>query len=300
MIKRWYFFTFCFLFITLTIGIFPEKVFSQACPAQMSIDRFACNPVANEGSCDPPYFVQNETVSCSWDMGSNSCTNSSAFCSSNDTCVYNAIDKDCYCSGGKVDCNNPPTPGCFLPGTIVNSSGGGKKIEDVKVGDKVDSFRDNVITKSVVSKIYKVTRDYYYSLVAGNYKVKVTAEHPFFVGNDEFKEAKDLISGDDVYVMENESLVKKSVTSNTRINEKTDAYNLSVDNTQTFFANDFAVHNKGGCDGVTVPSGLVIDRDYPGTKINITWTPGSGGSRQALWRQMIRWQFKLIASALSC
>ena len=142
-----------------------------------------------------------------------------------------------------------PPPGCFLPGTIVNSSDGGKKIEDVQVGDKVDSFADNALRQSVVSKIYEVKRDYYYSLVAGDYQVKVTAEHPFFVGNNKFKEVKDLKAGDDVYVMESKSLVKKPVTSNTRINEKTDAYNLSVDNTQTFFANDFAVHNKGTCTG---------------------------------------------------
>ena len=150
------------------------------------------------------------------------------------------------CGGGRCG----EIPGCFLPGTVVmSSSGGGKKIEDVRVGDRVDSFADNALRQSVVSKIYEVKRDYYYSLVAGDYQVKVTAEHPFFVGNNKFKEVKDLKAGDDVYVMESKSLVKKPVTSNTRINEKTDAYNLSVDNTQTFFANDFAVHNKGTCTG---------------------------------------------------
>ena len=154
-----------------------------------------------------------------------------------------------------------PPPGCFLPGTIVNNSDGGKKIEDVQVGDKVDSFADNALKQSEVSKIYKVTRDYYYSLVAGDYQVKVTAEHPFFVGNNKFKEVKDLKAGDDVYVMEGKSLAKKTVTSNTRINEKTDAYNLSVDNTQTFFANGFAVHNKG------VPSyGLFAEISLPNPK----------------------------------
>ena len=46
--------------------------------------------------------------------------------------------------------------GCFLPGTIVNGSGGGKKIEDVRVGDRVDSFADNALTESAVSQIYKI------------------------------------------------------------------------------------------------------------------------------------------------
>lgn len=37
--------------------------------------------------------------------------------------------------------------------------------------------------------------------------------------------------------------------------------------------------NQSGGNGctTTAPSGLVIDRDYPGAKINMTWNPGSGG-----------------------
>ena len=149
------------------------------------------------------------------------------------------------------------------------------------MGDRVDSFADNALTESAVSQIYKVTREYYYSLAAGDYQVKVTAEHPFFVGNNEFKEVKDLKAGDDVYVIENGSLKKKTVTSNTRINEPTDAYNLSVDNTNTFFANDFAVHNKGNACTAS-PGGLVINRDYSPTEIEVSWIPGAGGNNQVL------------------
>ena len=41
--------------------------------------------------------------------------------------------------------------GCFLPGTLVKSSTGSKKIENIKVGDKVASFEDGKITQSKVS-----------------------------------------------------------------------------------------------------------------------------------------------------
>jgi len=101
------------------------------------------------------------------------------------------------------------------------------------------------------------------------------------VGNNEFKEVKDLKAGDDVYVIENGSLKKKTVTSNTRINEPTEAYNLSVDNTNTFFANDFAVHNKGNACTAS-PGGLVINRDYSPTEIEVSWIPGAGGNNQVL------------------
>jgi hypothetical protein len=109
MLKSFCFFTFLLFLITLTSGIFPKKVLAQTCPGQVSIDRYACNPVAKQGICDPPYFVQNESLSCRWT--GNSCQNLGSFCSSNDDCVYNTADKDCYCNGGPVDCNDFPPPG---------------------------------------------------------------------------------------------------------------------------------------------------------------------------------------------
>jgi len=219
----------------------------------------------NNADCPTGISCVGAGAICPADYGYCNCTDDGDCMTSSTACCGSSTD-DISCGASiPIRCGTVAGGGggggCFLPGTVVSSSGGGKKIEDVKVGDKVDSFADNLITKSKVSKIYKVTRDYYYSLVAGDYQVKVTAEHPFFVGNNKFKEVKDLKAGDDVYVMEGKSLAKKTVTSNTRINEKTDAYNLSVDNTQTFFANGFAVHNKG------VPSyGLFAEISLPNPK----------------------------------
>jgi len=245
MAIRSIFFSVFFLLIEVAIGIFPKPALADdVCPATTVVDTYYCEAPNRTGECGSPVRSGNtNTVDCQWNSILNSCRSKSEICSSNDSCYK--YEDDCRCTNSPVDCSNPnPPPGCFLPGTIVNGSGGGKKIEDVRVGDRVDSFADNALTESAVSQIYKVTRDYYYSLAAGDYQVKVTAEHPFFVGNNKFKEVKDLKAGDDVYVIENGSLKKKTVTSNTRINEPTDAYNLSVDNTNTFFANDFAVHNK--------------------------------------------------------
>jgi len=236
-----------FCFGLTVLGFSPNKALAQTCPATVLVDNYKCGEPTSANYCDPPtYLGYQSTQSCSWD--GNACKSNNGICSSNDSCSYQEIlgFGTCVCTNSPVNCSNPnpPPPGCFLPGTIVNGSSGGKNIEEVRVGDRVDSFADNALTESAVSQIYKVTREYYYSLAAGDYQVKVTAEHPFFVGNNEFKEVKDLKAGDDVYVIENGSLKKKTVTSNTRINEPTDAYNLSVDNTNTFFANDFAVHNK--------------------------------------------------------
>lgn len=174
----------------------------------------------------------------------------------------------------------------FMAGTIVSTPLGGKKIEDLKVGDRVISFADDALLESVVSKTHKVRRDYYFDLVAGDYKVKVTAKHPFYIGNNEFKTAEELKAGDNVYVMEKKSLVKKRVTSKTKVNQKADVYNLTVDGTNTYFAAGFAVHNKGsfvcnerkvdcptGYTRTNTVSSLECKGDYGGTA---AWCYGIG------------------------
>jgi hypothetical protein len=45
-------------------------------------------------------------------------------------------------------------------------------------------------------------------------------------------------------VNENKSMMKKTITSLERIDEPTDPYNMTVDNSSTYFADGFAVHNK--------------------------------------------------------
>ena len=166
-------------------------------------------------------------------------------------CVANSCGRTC--GPGSYVCNRPtgccetgtPPPSSFMAGTIVSTPLGGKKIEDLKVGDRVISFTGNTIVESIVSKTHKVRRDYYFDLVADGYRVKVTAKHPFYMGNDEFKTAEELQVGDNVYILEKQSLVKKRVTSKTKVNQIADVYNLTVDGTNTYFAGGFAVHNKG-------------------------------------------------------
>ena len=197
-------------------------------------------------------------------------------------CDSNPIIGSIQCNAGYYACNleyfsgqkccklGTTTPTCFVPGTIVSSPGGDKKIEDIKVGDEVSSFANDKILNSSVSQIYKAQRDFYFDLAAGEYEVKVTAEHPFYIGSGKFEQVQNLKVGDRVYVEGNGGLVAKQVTSNTRIDEKTDVYNMSVDNTNTYFANGFGVHNKGGD---RCRNGTTFGPDCPpGTEID----PNSG------------------------
>ena len=181
------------------------------------------------------------------------------------------------CDGNR--CNGGGGYGCFPPGTVVKTPSGGMPIQSIRVGSTVTSFNDqtNKIENSSVSNIYKVHRTFYFSIIAGGYHVDVTAEHPFYTGGGKYKEAQNLKAGDVLYVDQNNNLIPTVVAQNLKVNEPTDAYNMTVDNTHTFFANDFAVHNKGSCpstDGFPT-DGSNIGWVGNGTSATVYWNPSS-------------------------
>ena len=183
------------------------------------------------------------------------------------------------CAGGceiSNGCSGGSGGTCFLPGTKVETAEGSKNIETMSVGDRVKSFDgDDKVVNASVSKVMKFSRDYYYELEAGDYSVKVTAEHPFYRGNGKFSEVKDLQIGDIVFILKNQKLVEKTITKKTRIDEKTDVYNMTVDNTHTYFANDFAVHNKIGGDGMCTSFPGTVKMTVAGTNSSLCCPSGS-------------------------
>lgn len=95
-----------------------------------------------------------------------------------------------WCTGyvDNNDCNASECSGaCFLSGTKVATPGGEKAIEKMKVGDKIMSF-DPVTQKQSVNTVAKnYVRDsgsYYIIKTASGKEVKVTGEHPFYVGKN--------------------------------------------------------------------------------------------------------------------
>jgi hypothetical protein len=168
--------------------------------------------------------------------------------------------------------------GCFLPGTEIKTGTGVKTIEKVEAGDLVTSFdeENKTVSSSEVTKIYKVKRDYYYEInTQSGETVKVTAEHPFFVGGESvnactvqeggfsgYKTAEDLVVGDKVYILKDNKLEKTQIIKKVKVDEPVTAYNLSVDNKENFIANGFAVHNKSSAN----VSGEVYCQDPGGPK----------------------------------
>lgn len=91
------------------------------------------------------------------------------------------------CNAG--ECAGDPCPlcsgSCFLSGTKVATPGGKMAIEKVKVGDKVMSFDPATQKQSVntVAKNFVRESDSYYIIkTASGKEIRVTGEHPFYVG----------------------------------------------------------------------------------------------------------------------
>src|SRR3990167_4599284 len=101
------------------------------------------------------------------DVRAQTCEVFGVVCAVGDVCtcyqIQGGLGDACYC--------NPPPPFSFLPGTLVQSRVGPKKIEEIRVGDEVLSFKDEKIAYSKVIRIFKYPKPYYYILEAGEYMV---------------------------------------------------------------------------------------------------------------------------------
>ncbi|MHA1505741.1 MAG: DEAD/DEAH box helicase [Candidatus Asgardarchaeia archaeon] len=137
---------------------------------------------------------------------------------------------------------------CFPSGTLIRYSDGSERdIEDVEVGDHLLSydlerreFRSAVVLKKFsrfVEEIIKIeTND-------GSF-ILTTPEHPFMTESS-WKEAREILLGEDVYLIKGNEIRPFKVVKLSRMRGKFLVYNLSLEYPNVFFANGFLVHNCG-------------------------------------------------------
>jgi hypothetical protein len=172
----------------------------------------------------------------------------------------------CWCNGyncGWWSCASycAQCSGCFIGETLIETVEGRKQIKDIQIGDLIDSY--DISTNTVVTK--KVTglwkSEYDSSLVIINgIHTKGTIGHPFAVKDIEGKvnfAAYDPEATEDFAVHEDITLEKLEVNGKYvniegewKLVESLDlepykgiVYNLTVEDTHTFIANKFVVHN---------------------------------------------------------
>lgn len=150
---------------------------------------------------------------------------------------------------------------CFLPGTLITMGNGSQQpIENVKAGDKIVSYDQNLnpVITQVLETEAPIRDDYYIIKFDNDKELKVTNEHPLYVKSGKYEGWGSIIpeaAMDDANIKTKKieigdyllNIEKKwiKIVNIKHVNEKVQTYNLKkVDKTSTFFAEGFLAHNK--------------------------------------------------------
>jgi predicted lipid-binding transport protein (Tim44 family) len=141
--------------------------------------------------------------------------------------------------------------GCFLPDSpILRPDGTESPIRTLKPGEALLAFKPGGrMVQARVREIIRLGVDEYFLLKTDQTTLRVTAEHPFYVGHGMFKTVEALKKGDQVFAWDGKWLAEQRIVSLQKVHEQVEVFNLQTDHPNTFFAGQLAVHNKGGGGG---------------------------------------------------
>ena len=149
--------------------------------------------------------------------------------------------------------NRCTSPGhCFIAGTIILTELGNKKIEEIKVGDKVWSYDEKTgkkalkeVTKLFVNKTRKWIHLVFYNHEGALEKITCTEGHPFFVKDVGWVRAIDLVENDIVTTIDNDDITVSSMNIEIMDNDEY-TYNFEVKDYHTYYVGKkgVLVHNE--------------------------------------------------------
>ena len=134
--------------------------------------------------------------------------------------------------------------GCFPAGAAVMTPSGTSPIEKLSPGDPVTAFENGRLKTAAVTALIK-TEGIPYTILTAAGKTLATAEHPFLTRAGYIK-AADLKPGMETGFVSGGRTGWTTVQSVKALTVAVPVYNLSVDGPNTFIADGFMVHNKGG------------------------------------------------------
>jgi predicted lipid-binding transport protein (Tim44 family) len=151
-----------------------------------------------------------------------------------------------FASGVAV--HNKGGGGCFLPETpVTRADGSAVAIGEARPGDRLLAFTpDGAVVTTQVHEVLVHDVDAYVVLTTARGQVRVTAEHPLFVGEGRFVTVAALKVGDRIYGLSEGRLVPERILAMEEVHARARVYNLHTDEPHTFIAGGLAVHNKGG------------------------------------------------------
>ena len=136
---------------------------------------------------------------------------------------------------------------CFSAGTPVHTEFGIKKIEEIKVGDKVWSYNEETGETGLKEVLQTMERetDVTLKLKIGDEEIETTVEHPFYT-QEGWKDAGDLTVSD---TLQSKEGTQKAVDAVEYSYQKKKVFNFAVADWQTYFVGVWAwlVHNAKTC-----------------------------------------------------
>lgn len=97
-----------------------------------------------------------------------------------------------------------------------------------------------------MQSVLQRTVDEFVVLKTDQQVLRVTADHPFYMGDGRFKTLEALHVGDRIIAWDGQSLAGQWIVSIETVREPVAVLNLQTDYPNTFFVGHLAVHNKGG------------------------------------------------------
>ncbi|WP_212759467.1 polymorphic toxin-type HINT domain-containing protein, partial [Promicromonospora citrea] len=171
---------------------------------------------------------------------------------------------------------------CFVAGTLVHTPDGPRRIEEIRVGDKVWA-RDTVTGRdelALVAETFVRTSTELFHLTIGGQVVSTTAEHPFWVQGRGWVDAAFLRTGDLLVTPEGATLPLQDVQTEDRAEDQAETvYNFHVETHHTYYvyAGDtpVLVHNAAHSAPDGIPGLKFKPKDGAGrpTGVKVTLTP---------------------------
>ena len=139
---------------------------------------------------------------------------------------------------------------CFLAGTSIETPEGEVAIEDLVVGDTVNSYDlDSEVVNNVsqVRTTFKRIADGYFNVTLGDKIISVTGEHPIHIIGQGWTKIKDIVVGDMALSIEGSEVRVNLIE---EFDEEVEVYNIEVEGDHNYFAENILFHNKSpmACD----------------------------------------------------
>jgi intein/homing endonuclease len=126
------------------------------------------------------------------------------------------------------------------------SDGSLKPIEEIKIGDLVKSADDKdkiVVNKVTELFVHPETKGYLLVETSDGKQLRVTSNHLVKSGDD-YKQIGTLTIDSPLMLFKDGKLIETKIISMRKIDATQTVYNFEVENSHTYFADDYLVHNR--------------------------------------------------------